>query len=96
MSLDFKKAFHTINWEFMYQCSKNFNFGENFISFVRILYCDPSSVVKNNGYLSKKIQIERGFRQGGPLSAILFILYVEILAIKSMKIKILKGLILIR
>ena len=32
LSLDFEKAFDTINWDFMYRCLKKFNFGNNFIN----------------------------------------------------------------
>lgn len=82
LSLDFEKAFDTINWEFMFKCLEKFNFGPSFIKWVRILYSDPNMVVKNNGFISKAIRLERGLRQGCPLSAILFILCVEILALK--------------
>ena len=81
LSLDFEKAFDTINWEFMYKCLKIFNFGNNFINCFKILYCDPKIVVKNNGYLSRQTEIEQGLRQGCPVSAVLFILCIEILAL---------------
>ena len=82
LSLDFEKAFDTINWRFMFKCLKTFNFGHNFINWVRILYSNSNLVVKNNGFISRKVNLERGLRQGCPLSAILFILCVEILALK--------------
>ena len=37
---------------------------------------------KNNGWLMSSIQMERGVRQCCPISALLFIIGVEILAIK--------------
>ena len=39
-------------------------------------------VFKNNGYLSKEIELHSGLRQGCPISALIFILCVEIMAIK--------------
>ena len=69
---------NTNNWEFMYKCLKKFNFGKNFINWIKILYSDPKIVVKNNGYLSRQIKIEQGLRQGCPVSATIFILCVEI------------------
>ena len=60
LSLDFEKAFDTITWDFMYRCLKKINFGDNFINWIKILYCDPKIVVKNNGYLSRQIKIEQG------------------------------------
>ena len=75
----------------MYQCLKKFHFWENFIPWVRFLYCDPILVVKKNGYLSKKIQIDRSLCQGCSLSANLFTLCVEIFAIKINENKNIKG-----
>ena len=39
-------------------------------------------VVKNNGFIPPKIKLQRGLRQGCPLSAIIFIFCVEILALE--------------
>ena len=66
----------------MYECLRKFNFGENFIKWIEVLYTDPIMVVKNNGYFTKKIRLTRGLRQGCPISALLFVIVVEILAIK--------------
>ena len=75
----------------MYRCLKKINFGNNFINWIKILYCDPKIVVKNNGYLSRQIKIEQGLRQGCPVSAILFILCIEILALNIDQNKNIKG-----
>ena len=82
LSVDFEKAFDTVEWNFMYECLRKFNFGENFIKWIEVLYTDPIMVVKNNGYFTKKIRLTRGLRQGCLISALLFIIVVEILAIK--------------
>ncbi len=37
---------------------------------------------KNNGYLSESINMRRGMKEGCPLSALLFILVVEIFALR--------------
>ena len=60
---------------------KQFNFGNNFIKWIKILYSDPTIVVENNGYLSRQTKVEQSLRPGCPVSAILFILCVEILAL---------------
>ena len=36
--IDFEKAFDTIEWPFIYQTLKAFNFGENFINWIKLLY----------------------------------------------------------
>ena len=48
---------------------------------MKLLYKEPSAVFKNNGWISNKIHLKRGIRQGCPVSALLFILTTEILAI---------------
>ena len=40
-------------------------------------YTDISSCVLNNGYASKHFHLERGVRQGCPLSGTLFIIAIE-------------------
>ena len=67
--------------------------GCEFIKWIRLLYSDPNIVIKNNGYLSREIQLSTGLRQGCPISAILFILCVEIMAIKIRTNSKIKGFI---
>ena len=47
--------------------------------------------IKNNGHLSGTFPITRGIRQGCPVSSLLFILAVEILATKVRNCESLKG-----
>ena len=80
--LDFEKAFDSIEWNFLYKTLNRFNFGQNFIKWVKILYTNPIFRTKNNGWLSKTVSMQRGIRQGCPVSALLYILVAEVLAIK--------------
>ena len=80
--LDFEKAFDSVEWNFLYKTLENFNFGTNFIKWMKILYTNPIFRTKNNGWLSKTVNMQRGIRQGCPVSALLYILVSEILAIK--------------
>ena len=61
---------------------EKFNFGDGFIKCVKILYNNPIISIKNNGWLSRDIKLERGVRQGCPLSALLFVIAVEVMAIE--------------
>ena len=79
--LDFEKAFDRLEWNFMVNVLKHFNFGNKFIKWIQILYTNPSMVIKNNGWISNQICMSRGIRQGCPVSALLFILSVEVMAI---------------
>ena len=60
---------------------RKFNFCKSFIKLIEVLYTDPIIVVKSNGYCNKKIKLAMGLRQGCPISALLFIIVVETLAI---------------
>ena len=64
----------------MFNALKRFNFGKSFIDWIKTMYANPLFSVKNNGWLSSKVSMRRGIRQGCPLSALLFIISVELLA----------------
>ena len=78
--IDFKKAFDSIEWPFMLKTLEKFNFGEHFIKWIKILYTDIYACVGNNGYYSDYFSISRSIRQGCPISALLFVLVLEVLA----------------
>ncbi len=91
LMLDFEKAFDSLEWNFMTTVLQKFNFGNGFIKWVNILYNKPLISIKNNGWLSKDIKLQRGIRQGCPLSALLFVLAVEIMAIEIRKNQNIRG-----
>ena len=79
--LDQEKAFDRISHSFMLKTLKAFGFGPRFINWVRIVYTDTKSAVKVNGFLTPEFSIQRGVRQGCPLSALLYVLCAEVLGI---------------
>ena len=89
--LDFKKAFDSLEWKFMIKTLRKFNFGEQFISWVETIYNESTLCIKNNGHISKSFSVYRGIKQGCPLSALLFILCVEIMALKLKNTDTIKG-----
>ena len=56
------------------------------------MYTNPVLFLKKNGYLSSEISMKRGIRQGCPVSALLLILVVEMLAIKIKQNTSIRGL----
>ena len=78
--LDFKKAFDTIEWDFINNSLKIFNFGPEIQNWFKVLYNNVNSCVLNNGYASEFFSLGRGVRQGYPLSGLLFVIGIEILA----------------
>jgi hypothetical protein len=79
--LDFSKAFDSIEWEFMFSLER-FGFQESILSWIKTLYTNIKgcTCISNNGWISEPYTIERGIRQECPLSALIFITAVEILA----------------
>ena len=80
-TIDFEKAFDSISWEFLFKTMEKFNFGANFLHWIKVIYSSTQCCVTNNGFNSKFFNLTRGIRQGCPISALLFILVVEIMAI---------------
>ena len=78
--LDFHKAFDSLSHEFLIKTLYKYKFGTSFIHWINILYHQPLITVKNNGWLTKPIPMQRGIRQGCPISGMLFILVTDLMA----------------
>ena len=76
----------------MLETLKKFGFNKSFQKWVKTLYCDIKGCILNNGWISETFGIQRGIRQGCPLSALLFVLSVEILACRIRDNNDLKGI----
>ena len=90
--IDFEKAFDSVEWDFLFECLESFNFGPNFLNWVKTFYKNIQSCTINNGTASNYFVLERGIRQGDPLSPYLFIVVVETLAIAIRQNKEIKGI----
>lgn len=82
MFLDFKKAYDSVEQSFITKAMETMNFWEDIIRWVKLLYTDIKSCVINNGFSSTWLDVQRGVRQGDPLSSSLFIIGLEVLSAK--------------
>ena len=89
---DFEKAFDTVEIDFLLKVLDNFNFGPQFIRWIKTFYTNASSCIKNNNWISTPFSVQRGIRQGCPISALLFILVTEVMATKIRSDKTIKGI----
>ena len=62
------------------------------VKWIKTFYANPQSCVTNNGFATPFFPLERGVRQGCPLSGILFVIGVELLASAIRSDKSIKGL----
>ena len=81
LSLDQEKAFDRVDWPFLQRTLSRMGFGPSFIKWVDLLYSDIRSSILINGYTSHHFKPSRGVRQGCPLSPLLYILTMEVLAV---------------
>ena len=80
LSLDQEKAFDRVDWHFLFRVLEHLGFSPSFISLVRLLYTDICSAILINGYTSNCFFPTRGVRQGCPLSPLLYVISIEVLA----------------
>ena len=90
--VDFHKAFDTLEWNFIQNCLKAYGFKAGFVKWVALIYTEIFNKVILNGWLTDNIFPSRGVRQGCPLSALLFILAIEMIAIKLRDTELIQGI----
>lgn len=90
--IDFEKAFDSLSWDFVQNTLSFFNFGASIKKWFNIFYENATSAVCQCGFLSKFINVQRGCRQGDPLSCYIFILCAEVLSLKLKSVENIKGI----
>ena len=77
--MDIEKAFDSLDHDFLVTVLSKLGFGSNFISWIKLLLNSQQSCVNNGGNTTPYFNLEKGGRQGDPVSAYLFILALEVL-----------------
>ena len=80
LSLDQEKAFDRVNRSFLTDLLYHLGFGLNFCRWIDTFYNGAYMQIIVNGFLTDKIFLSRGVRQGDPLSPLLYVICVEALA----------------
>lgn len=80
-SIDFEKAFDSVDWRFMFKVLESMGFGPRFWQWVSMLYRCPKVAVQLGPPVSEFFKVGRGTRQGCPLSPFLFAITLEPLAV---------------
>ena len=78
--LDQEKAFDRVNRSFLLHLLQIYGFGPEFCRWISTFYNSAFTQIILNGWLSQRISLARGVRQGDPLSPLLYVLCVEVLA----------------
>jgi hypothetical protein len=79
LSIDQMSAFDLIEHDFIFSVFEKLGFGPRIMRWMRIIYdkAKMKSCVQVNGVLSAEFGIERGIRQGCPLSALIYVIVSE-------------------
>lgn len=70
-----------MEWNYLFYALEKFGFGQEFISWIKLLYSSPVASVRTNDTHSDYFPLLRSTRQGCPLSPLLFAVALEPLAI---------------
>ena len=90
--MDIQKDFDSVNHPFFNNGIKKIGFSETFIKWIQILLRNQGSCIINGRTTTKYFKLEKGTRQGGPISAYLFIIVPEITFIFIKENKNIKGI----
>ena len=82
LSLDQEKAFNRVSHRILFDALKAYGFGENFIHWIELFYTNAFTRININGFLTEEIPLRCGVRQGCPLSALLYGMIIELLALQ--------------
>ena len=77
LTIDIEKAFDSVNHAFLISVLEKYGFGKKFLKWINVLLNNQESCVINGGFTTQYFKLERGTRQGDPISAYIFVLVLE-------------------
>ena len=80
LSSDQEKAFDRLDCSFLFSTLSKMGLWDSFIKWTRLLYRKPRCSIMVNGHISPFFCPSRGVRQGCPLSPLIYVLNMEVLA----------------
>lgn len=80
VKIDLKKAFDSINWDFVLHTMSAMGFPPLYLSWIKECISSPSYSIKINGSLEGCFAGMKGIRQGDSLSPYIFVICMEVLS----------------
>lgn len=77
--LDAEKAFDNVNWQFMKKILHYWKFGDKCSNAINKIYSAQTTAIRINNKMMDEFPIQKGKRQGCPISPLLFEIVLEVL-----------------